>query len=116
MTTRSRYERAGWQGGLNWYAVLDLNWDLTPELADGGKVTQPIAFIAGADDTVMSFYGGQDKVEALMDQTGEQCDFVKVFDGAGHWIQQELPDEVNELLLKFVGDHKASFSVAGAKL
>jgi pimeloyl-ACP methyl ester carboxylesterase len=108
------YDRAGWQGGLNWYAVLDLNWELTPELA-GKKLIQPISFVAGAEDLVMSFYGGQDKVEALMEQTGERCDFVKVLDGAGHWIQQELPNEVNELLLKFVGDHKASFSAA-AKL
>ena len=64
----------------------------------------------------MSFYGGQEKVEELMDQTGEQCDFVKIFDGAGHWIQQEKPAEVNELLLKFVGDHKQLYSTETAKL
>ena len=25
-----------------------------------------------------------------------------VIDGAGHWVQQERPDEVNEALLKFL--------------
>eukprot|EP01046_Picozoa_sp_COSAG06_P084424 COSAG06_NODE_31226_length_525_cov_0.652582_1_plen_64_part_01 len=28
----------------------------------GKRLVQPIAFIAGADDSVMSFYGGQEKV------------------------------------------------------
>ena len=105
----SEYESAGWQGGLNWYASLDLNWELTPELA-GQRLRQPIAFIAGSEDAVMGFYGGQDKVEALIDRTGEQCDFVRIIEGAGHWIQQERPETVNALLLSFVGDHKALFS------
>ena len=50
-----------------------------------------------------------------MDQTGEQCDFVKIFDGAGHWIQQEKPAEVNELLLKFI-EQDDSFENQAAKL
>ena len=88
------------------------------ELA-GKKLIQPIAFIAGAEDSVMSFYGGQQKVEELMNCTGEQCDFVAIFPGAGHWIQQEKPDEVNDLLLKFANDHKNLFSTSpdtGVKL
>jgi pimeloyl-ACP methyl ester carboxylesterase len=109
------YDRAGWQGGLNWYASLDLNWELTPELA-GKKLSQPIAFIAGTDDSVMSFYGGQEQVEQLMARTGERCDFVKILEGAGHWIQQEKPEAVNELLLRFVGEHRAAFAAASAKL
>jgi pimeloyl-ACP methyl ester carboxylesterase len=27
-----------------------------------------------------------------------------MIDGAGHWIQQERPDEVNEALLSFLSD------------
>ena len=27
-----------------------------------------------------------------------------VLDGAGHWVQQERPDEVNEALLRFLRD------------
>ena len=78
---------------------------MTPELA-GKKLIQPIAFIAGAEDSVLSFYGGQANVEELMNQTGEQCDFVTILPNCGHWIQQENPDQVNDMLLKFVNDHK----------
>eukprot|EP01049_Picozoa_sp_SAG25_P000716 SAG25_NODE_26_length_21086_cov_21.643065_5_plen_58_part_00 len=31
-------------------------------------------------------------------------------DGAGHWIQQERPDLVNEMLLAFAGKHVALFT------
>ena len=54
----------------------------------------------------MGFYGGQDKVEALIDRTGEQCDFVRIIEGAGHWIQQENPQEVNRLILEFLKELK----------
>jgi len=48
--------------------MKDIAKSQTPELADGKKLTQPIAFLAGGADLVMSFYGGQEKVEALMNQ------------------------------------------------
>ena len=27
-----------------------------------------------------------------------------VIEGAGHWVQQERPDEVNQALLRFLGE------------
>ena len=27
---------------------------------------------------------------------------IHLIDGAGHWVQQEQPDEVNRLLVKFL--------------
>jgi pimeloyl-ACP methyl ester carboxylesterase len=30
-----------------------------------------------------------------------------LIDGAGHWLQQERPDRVNELLLEFLSSLKA---------
>jgi pimeloyl-ACP methyl ester carboxylesterase len=31
---------------------------------------------------------------------------VHMVDGAGHWVQQEQPDEVNRLLLGFLADER----------
>jgi pimeloyl-ACP methyl ester carboxylesterase len=32
---------------------------------------------------------------------------VHLIDGAGHWVQQEQPDEVSRLLLAFLNDRRA---------
>ena len=45
-----------------------------------------------------------DKVE-FNDPQGLACTRMKdihLIEGAGHWVQQEQPDEVNRLLLKFL--------------
>jgi hypothetical protein len=47
----AEFEFAGWNGGLNWYRVMDLNFHATPQLA-GAQVTQPSMFIAGTADMV----------------------------------------------------------------
>lgn len=106
------YERTGWQGGLNWYRVMDLDWNATPQL-EGAKVRQPCAFVAGSADVVVVMMGGQKKCEAGMRGSCEQLDFVKFIPDAGHWIQQERPQEVNGALLEFLGRHRPLFA-AGA--
>ena len=54
-------------------------------------------FIGGTADPVLSFMR-PDRAPELV--TGRYREVL--IDGAGHWLQQEKPAEVNELLLDFL--------------
>jgi len=105
----SEFERSGWEGGLNWYRVLDLDWVVTPQL-DGRRLEQPVAFIAGSRDPVLNMYGGVESLGSLFGRTCVRQPTVCLLEGAGHWIQQERPDAVNTLLFEFLTEHLAAFA------
>lgn len=92
----AEFSRTGFTGGINWYRNLDRNWETTPQLA-GAKVTVPAAFITGADDPV-----GLMSPTAGMDGWLEDHRGTTTIDGAGHWVQQEAPEQVNAALLDFL--------------
>lgn len=91
------FETTGFTGPLNWYRNMDRNWELAPQL-DGAHVTVPSAFITGSADPVSSMAPTGATDEFLNDHRG-----ATVVEGAGHWVQQEAPDEVNAALLRFLG-------------
>ena len=91
------FSRTGFTGGINWYRNFDRNWELTPHL-EGAKVTVPAAFITGSADPV-NLMGPA----AVMDGWLEDHRGNTFVEGAGHWVQQEAPDEVNAALLTFIG-------------
>ena len=90
--------RTGFRGGLNWYRNIDRMWELTPFL-NGAKLRQPTLFVAGERDVVIAMY--RDAFEALP-QTVPGLRQRVLLPGAGHWIQQERPEEVNRLLVDFL--------------
>jgi pimeloyl-ACP methyl ester carboxylesterase len=90
------FERTGFTGGLNYYRNFDRNWELTEHLAKR-KVEQPALFITGSRDPVRRFAPDQ-----VMDGWLEDLRDKLVLEGAGHWVQQERPREVNEALLGFL--------------
>jgi pimeloyl-ACP methyl ester carboxylesterase len=94
----NEFERTGFRGGLNWYRNLDALWKLTPFLS-GAKIRQPSLFVAGDLDAVIAMY--QPAFEVL-EQTMPGLEKKVLLPGAGHWIQQERPAEINELLLQFL--------------
>lgn len=96
----AEFTRTGFTGGLNWYRNLDRNWEL---LADppAATIDVPAMFIAGTDDPVLGFMRHDRAVEVV---TGRYREVL--IDGAGHWLQQEKPDQVNELLLDFLSSLK----------
>ena len=61
------FERAGWNGGLNWYRVMNLTHEITPQLTEA-KVPQPVTFIAGTKDNVIQMSGGLEKVKANLEK------------------------------------------------
>jgi pimeloyl-ACP methyl ester carboxylesterase len=93
----AEFTRTGFTGGLNWYRNFDRNWELTPDL-DGAKISVPALFMAGTADPVGSFTR-TDRVGEVIAGPYRQV----MIDGAGHWLQQERPDEVNAHLLEFLG-------------
>jgi pimeloyl-ACP methyl ester carboxylesterase len=92
----TEFTRTGFTGGLNWYRNLDRNWEI---LADppAATIDVPAMFIAGTDDPVLSFMRRDRAADVV---TGRYREVL--IDGAGHWLQQERADEVNEVLLDFL--------------
>lgn len=96
------FEVTGFTGPLNWYRNFDRNWELTDPAAGGltaHTITVPLLFLAGSADPVLGFTP-RDRVTEVA--TGGYREVL--LDGAGHWLQQERPDEVNAALLEFLGE------------
>jgi pimeloyl-ACP methyl ester carboxylesterase len=89
----AEFTRTGFTGGINWYRNFDRNWRATEHL-DGAHVVQPSLFIGGALDPVLLMAPPSIGHAFMDDHRGDV-----IIDGAGHWVQQEKPTEVNDALL-----------------
>jgi pimeloyl-ACP methyl ester carboxylesterase len=92
------FERTGFTGGLNWYRNLDRDRELLGFLA-GAKIGQPSMFVAGAEDQVVEMYR---RDFDLLEKTLPGLTAKTLIAGAGHWVQQEKPEEVSRYLLQFL--------------
>lgn len=90
------FTATGFTGGLNYYRNLDRTWERTAHL-EGVKIAQPSLFIAGSADPVIQFTPLH-KMSALLSDLRETV----ILEGAGHWIQQQRPEEVNAALIDFL--------------
>ena len=97
----AEFARTGFQGGLQWYRCRTAgkpNADL--ELFSGRTIDVPSCFIAGANDWgVYQKPGDFEQMQTAACRRMLGCHLVP---GAGHWVQQEQPARVTELLLRFV--------------
>ena len=96
------FTQGGFRGPLNRYRAQQRDWELLPQLSEL-EIHQPSCFIGGALDPVRTFVPGTDLYAA----PGASCtDFRSstIIEGEGHWIQQEAPEEVNRLLLRFLDE------------
>lgn len=97
----AEYQRTGFQGGLQFYRVYTggrFNGEL--EVFAGRQIEVPSTFIAGSRD-----WGVHQAPGALARMQQVACTDLRgihLVEGAGHWIQQERPDEVNRLLVEFL--------------
>jgi pimeloyl-ACP methyl ester carboxylesterase len=94
------FRRSGFRGPLNRYRTSKLDFAQQAEIANR-RIEQPAAFIAGSLDPVLAFFPGVDLV-GLMREHAADLRVVRLFENAGHWIQQERPAEVNTALLEFL--------------
>jgi pimeloyl-ACP methyl ester carboxylesterase len=91
------FERTGFSGGLAYYRNIDRNWELTADL-DGRRIEQPALFITGERDPVGQFMPAEAMNGWVTDLRAQV-----VVPGAGHWVNQEAPEEVNRALLQWLG-------------
>ena len=101
----AEYGRTGFQGALQAYRC---NFDskLIGELRlfSGRTIDVPSCFIAGKSD-----WGPYQTPGALDTMRNTACTQMVGFHlvgGAGHWVQQEQPEQVAKLLTTFLGEHK----------
>jgi pimeloyl-ACP methyl ester carboxylesterase len=94
----NEFKQSGFRGGVNWYRNSDRNWEITPFL-DGAKIIRPTVFAAGDRDIVMDM-----AAEGYKNLDSHVANLYKkhLIPDAGHWIQQERPAEINQLLIEFL--------------
>jgi pimeloyl-ACP methyl ester carboxylesterase len=86
----SAFELSGFTGSINWYRNLDRNWYL---LADVDPIIQQPALM---------IYGDRDVVPRSQNLTAFVPNVEEVSLDCGHWIQEELPEETNKLILDWL--------------
>ena len=97
----AEYERTGFQGGLNEYRVRWIEkYRAELQLYSGRTIDVPSLFIAGKSD--WGVYQNPGDFERMQKTACTRMMGAHLVDGAGHWVQQEQPDEVNRLLVQFL--------------
>ncbi|MBI1397202.1 MAG: alpha/beta fold hydrolase [Betaproteobacteria bacterium] len=95
------YGRNGFQGGLQWYrCMIDPRYELEMQVYSGRTIDVPAMFIAGTSD-----WGVYQKAGHFERMQNEVCTDMRechLVEGAGHWVQQEQPARVADLLRAFL--------------
>jgi pimeloyl-ACP methyl ester carboxylesterase len=92
------FARNGFFGPLSYYRNIDANWERGKDIP-ASTLVMPTGFLTGSLDPVIAM---------LPDAAGEMDaalpDFrgMTAVEGAGHWVQQERPEETNAALLGFL--------------
>jgi pimeloyl-ACP methyl ester carboxylesterase len=91
----STYERTGFRGGINWYRNMDRNSGLLPGRGKQ-RITVPSLMVTAEWDFVLP--------PSLAEPMRDVCDDLEIqmVPRAGHWVQQEFPDEVNRLAIDWL--------------
>jgi pimeloyl-ACP methyl ester carboxylesterase len=99
------YARTGFQGGLQWYRC-GTSGGFTAELEtwSGRSIDVPSCFISGKQD--WGTYQRPGVFEAMQTSACSRMVGCHLVDGAGHWVQQEQPEQVTRLLLQFLEARK----------
>lgn len=97
------FTASGFFGPISYYRNLDANYAVVNGLG-AERLVMPTAFIAGGKDPVLTMdpTGVDRMAQALPDFRG-----ATIIDGAGHWVQQEAPEETNRALLAFLAGVEA---------
>jgi pimeloyl-ACP methyl ester carboxylesterase len=97
----AEYARTGFQGGLQWYRCgTSGTFDAELQLWSGRTIDVPSCFISGKQD--WGTYQRAGAFEAMQKSICTAMIGCHLVDGAGHWVQQEQPEEVSRLLLQFL--------------
>lgn len=97
----AEYARVGFQGGLQWYRTVT-SGIFGQDLAtfSGRTIDVPSLFISGKSD--WGTYQKPGDFEAMQEKATTDMRGCHLVAGAGHWVQQEQPEETVRLLLEFL--------------
>jgi pimeloyl-ACP methyl ester carboxylesterase len=96
----AEYGRTGFQGGLQWYRCRTEGRNRDLDAFAGRPIEVPSMFIAGAAD--WGVYQVPGAFEEMQQRVLARLRGCHLLEGAGHWVQQETPEEVVRLLLEFL--------------
>ena len=97
----TEFERTGFQGGLNSYRMGATGLGAAEaQIYTGKTIDQPSLFLSGASD--WGTYQNPGAFERMQETACTDMRGVHLVDGAGHWLQQEQPEEVSRLVLAFL--------------
>ena len=97
----TEFGRNGFQGGLQWYrCARDPKYRAELQTFSARAIDVPSVFIAGASD--WGVYQRPGNLERMQKTVCTRMLDVHLVDGAGHWVQQEQPEEVSNLLVRFL--------------
>jgi pimeloyl-ACP methyl ester carboxylesterase len=97
----TEYSRTGFQGGLQWYRCATGGKDsLELQLFSGRTIDVPSMFIAGKSD--WGVYQRPGNFERMQNYACTAMRACHLLDGVGHWVQQEQPERVSQLLTQFL--------------
>jgi len=89
------YEKSGFRGGINWYRNIDRNLREHPEIGVA-KLTLPCLMITAEWDGALP-----PRMAAGMPALCSDLEIHNI-ERAGHWVQQEFPDAVNEKIVDWL--------------
>ena len=93
------FEASGFFGPVSWYRNLDRNYARVSS-SPISAMTMPCWFIGGTKDLVISRSPDFEERNRLV--PGYRS--MTMIEGAGHWTQQERPNEVNAALLGYLAE------------
>ena len=97
----AEFARTGFQGGLQWYRCqTDGRYNADLRLFAGRRIDVPSCFVSGRSD--WGPWQAPGALESMQSQASTRLQGVHWVDGAGHWVQQERPDDVARHLLDFI--------------
>ena len=96
------FEQGGFFGPVSFYRNMNANWERSHRI-EPSIYTMPVGFLTGSLDPVNTMMPGAAETMAR-----ELPHFrgTTLVEGAGHWVQQEKPDETNAALLRFLADSR----------
>jgi len=95
------FARTSFRGGLKWYRnATDANGAAQLQAYAGRSIDVPCCFIAGKSD--WGTYQSPGALQAMESSACGQFRGAHLLDGAGHWVQQEQPAALAELLIDFL--------------
>jgi len=89
------YEKSGFRGGINWYRNIDRNSREHPEIGVV-KLTIPCLMITAEWDAALP-----PRMAAGMPALCSDLEMRNI-ERAGHWVQQEFPDAVNQAIVDWL--------------